>query len=78
MDWQALTLSVKLSLVTLLFLLPIGILFGRWLAYRQFIGKSLLQTVLALPTRSCSQTRARATQSKEVLVIAVIPAQRGV
>jgi len=49
MDWQALTLSVKLSLVTLVFLLPIGIFFGRWLAYRQFFGKSLLQTVLALP-----------------------------
>ena len=49
MDWQALVLSVKLSLVTLLFLLPIGILFGRWLAYRQFLGKSLLQTILALP-----------------------------
>ncbi len=49
MDWQALALSVKLSLVTLVFLLPIGILFGRWLAYRQFFGKSLLQTVLALP-----------------------------
>ena len=49
MDWQALILSVKLSLVTLIFLLPIGILFGRWLAYRQFFGKSLLQTVLALP-----------------------------
>lgn len=49
MDWQALVLSVKLSLVTLVFLLPIGILFGRWLAYRQFLGKSLLQTLLALP-----------------------------
>ena len=49
MDWQALILSVKLSLVTLIFLLPIGIFFGRWLAYRQFFGKSLLQTVLALP-----------------------------
>ena len=49
MDWQALALSVKLSLVTLLFLLPIGILFGRLLAYRQFLGKSLLQSVLALP-----------------------------
>jgi len=49
MDWQALTLSVKLSLVTLIFLLPIGILFGRCLAYRQFFGKSLLQTILALP-----------------------------
>ncbi|TXK94919.1 molybdate ABC transporter permease subunit [Methylococcaceae bacterium HT1] len=49
MDWQALTLSIKLSLVTLIFLLPIGIFFGRWLAYRQFFGKSLLQTILALP-----------------------------
>ncbi|MCF6251894.1 MAG: molybdate ABC transporter permease subunit [Methylococcaceae bacterium] len=49
MDWQALTLSVKLSLVTLLFLLPIGIIFGRWLAYRQFFGKSLVQTLLTLP-----------------------------
>jgi molybdate transport system permease protein len=49
MDWTALALSIKLSLVTLLFLLPIGIVFGRWLAYRQFFGKSLLQTLLALP-----------------------------
>jgi len=49
MDWQALTLSVKLSLLTLLFLLPIGIVFGRWLAYGQFLGKSLVQTLLALP-----------------------------
>lgn len=49
MDWQALTLSVKLSLITLLFLLPIGIIFGRWLAYKQFFGKSLVQSLLALP-----------------------------
>ncbi|MGR9073819.1 MAG: molybdate ABC transporter permease subunit [Gammaproteobacteria bacterium] len=49
MDWAALSLSVKLSLVTLLFLLPIGIVFGRWLAYRKFFGKPLLQTALALP-----------------------------
>ncbi len=49
MDWQALTLSIKLSLAALLFLLPIGIIFGRWLAYRQFFGKSLLQTLLTLP-----------------------------
>lgn len=49
MDWQALTLSIKLSLVTLIFLLPIGIFVGRWLAYRQFFGKSLVQTCLALP-----------------------------
>ena len=49
MDWTALLLSVKLSLVTVLFLLPIGIVFGRWLAYRQFAGKSLVQSLLALP-----------------------------
>ena len=49
MDWQALALSVKLSLVALIFLLPIGIFFSRWLAYRQFVGKSLLQTILTLP-----------------------------
>lgn len=49
MDWNALLLSIKLSLVTLLFLLPIGIFFGRYLAYRQFVGKSLLQSLLALP-----------------------------
>lgn len=49
MDWQALALSAKLSLVTIIFLLPIGIFFGRWLAYRQFFGKALLQTILALP-----------------------------
>lgn len=49
MDWQALTLSIKLSLVTLLFLLPIGISLGRWLAYHHFFGKALIQTLLALP-----------------------------
>lgn len=49
MDWTALQLSVKLSLVTLIFLLPIGIFCGRWLAYRKFFGRTLLQSALALP-----------------------------
>ena len=49
MDWTALALSVQLSGVTLLFLLPIGIVCGRWLAYRYFMGKSLVQAMLALP-----------------------------
>jgi molybdate transport system permease protein len=49
MDWTALRLSVDLSLVTLLFLLPIGIVLGRLLAYRTFRGKALLQTLLTLP-----------------------------
>lgn len=49
MDWTALRLSVNLSLVTLLFLLPIGIVLGRILAYKSFGGKALLQTALTLP-----------------------------
>ncbi len=49
MDWTALILSIKLSLVTLLLLLPVGIVLGRWLAYRHFFGKSLIQSLLALP-----------------------------
>jgi len=49
MDWEALLLSVKLSSLTVLFLLPIGITTGRWLAYRQFFGKSMVQAFLAIP-----------------------------
>ncbi len=49
MDWEALLLSVKLSAITVLCLLPIGIFMGRYLAYRQFYGKSLLQALLAIP-----------------------------
>ena len=49
MDWSALTLSIKLGLATLLILLPVGIIVGRWLAYQHFFGKSLLQALLALP-----------------------------
>lgn len=32
MDWQALVLSVELAAVTLLVLLPVGLLLARWLA----------------------------------------------
>ncbi len=49
MDWTALILSVKLSLVTLLILLPVGVIVGRWLAYRQFYGKAMVQSLLAVP-----------------------------
>jgi len=49
MDWEALSLSIKLSALTVLFLLPIGIVTGRWLAYRRFYGKSLVQALLAMP-----------------------------
>jgi molybdate transport system permease protein len=49
MDWEALLLSVKLSGYTVLFLLPIGLVTGRWLAYRKFYGKSAVQALLAIP-----------------------------
>lgn len=49
MDWEALFLSLKLSTITALLLLPVGIVVGRWLAYRQFTGKSILQALLAIP-----------------------------
>lgn len=49
MDWTALGLSVRLGLVTLLILLPIGLLVGRWLAYSQFHGKGFVEAAFALP-----------------------------
>jgi len=49
MDWQALIVSLQLATVTLLVLLPVGLLLGRWLAYRLFRGKALLETVIVLP-----------------------------
>ncbi len=49
MDWQALTLSLKLASVTLLVLLPGGILLARWLAYTRFRGKSWVEALVVLP-----------------------------
>ncbi len=49
MDWQALTLSLKLATVTLAMLLPLGLLLGRWLAYTRFKGKSLVEAAVVLP-----------------------------
>ena len=49
MDWTALILSFKLSLWTLVLLMPLGLLLGRWLAWSAFKGRTLLQAVLALP-----------------------------
>lgn len=49
MDWIALWLSLKLGVFTAVLLLPLGIVVGRWLAYRQFFGKSLCEALLALP-----------------------------
>lgn len=49
MDWTALFLSLRLAALTVVLLLPIGILAGRTLAYRQFRGKGLAEALVALP-----------------------------
>jgi molybdate transport system permease protein len=49
MDWQALTLSLELAAVTLLVLLPAGLLLGRWLAYTRFSGKAWIEALVVLP-----------------------------
>jgi len=49
MDWPALWLSLKLGMLTVLILLPLGVLAGRWLAYSRMRGKVLIEAVVALP-----------------------------
>ncbi len=49
MDWQALYLSVKLSAVTVLILIPFSIFFSRLLAYSQFKGKAWIEALVMVP-----------------------------
>lgn len=49
MDWQALELSLRLGLSTLVVLLPIGIWAGHFLAVRTFRGKGLVEALVAVP-----------------------------
>ena len=49
MDWTALWLSLRLAAFTVLLLLPLGILVGRWLAWRDFAGKGVVEACVALP-----------------------------
>ena len=49
MDWKALTLSLELAAWTMAVLLPAGIALARFLAWRRFRGKALLEGLLALP-----------------------------
>ncbi|MDI1338966.1 molybdate ABC transporter permease subunit [Polaromonas sp.] len=49
MDWSALFLSLKLAAATLVILLPVGVLTGRWLAYTGFRGKAWVEAVVVLP-----------------------------
>ena len=41
MDWQALTLSLKLAVATAALLLPFGIVVARTLAWRRFPGRRM-------------------------------------
>jgi len=48
-DWTALALSLRLGAATVLILLPFGVLVGRFLAFRGFRGKGVVEALLALP-----------------------------
>ena len=49
MDWNALSLSLRLAAWTLVVLLPAGMFLARLLAWGRFAGKPLLEALLALP-----------------------------
>ena len=49
MDWQALSLSIRLAVWTVLLLVPIAIVVGRALAYTALPGKFWIEALLALP-----------------------------
>ncbi len=49
MDWQALTLSLRLAAWTTLILFGVGLAVARALAWRRFRGRGLVEAVVALP-----------------------------
>lgn len=49
MDWTALFLSLRLAAWTVAILLPVSVLAGRLLAYRQFRSKGLVEALVMLP-----------------------------
>jgi molybdate transport system permease protein len=49
MDWTSLWLSLRLAAWTVVILLPLGIVVGRTLGYRNFPGKAILEGLVALP-----------------------------
>jgi molybdate transport system permease protein len=48
-DWTALFLSLRLAGWTVVILLPVSVLLGRFLAYNQFRGKILVEALVMLP-----------------------------
>lgn len=49
MDWQALWLTLRLAILTVVVLAPVAIVVGRWLALTKLRGKSIIEAALALP-----------------------------
>jgi len=49
MDWQALSISLKLAFLTSLALLPIGLMTAYFLSRRQFVGRGFIEAVITLP-----------------------------
>ena len=49
MNWSALILSLELSAWTVVWLLPLGVLVARELAWRDFPGRPWIEAVVALP-----------------------------
>jgi molybdate transport system permease protein len=49
MDWTALWLSLRLAAWTVAILLPVSVLMGRYLAYRRFRAKGLVEAMVMLP-----------------------------
>ncbi|MGY6704508.1 molybdate ABC transporter permease subunit [Roseinatronobacter sp.] len=49
MDWSALFLSLRLAGWTVVILLPVSILMGRFLAHNRFRGKGVLEALIILP-----------------------------
>jgi molybdate transport system permease protein len=49
MDWQALALSLRLGLLTVLILMPLALLLGRWLAVTGSRLKPLVEALVVLP-----------------------------
>lgn len=49
MDWTALWLSLRLAAWTVVILLPVSVFMGRFLAFRQFRAKGLVEALVMLP-----------------------------